>query len=563
MKRLRLLVLLPLLITGCTKQGENTDSNKTSDESHESEPTTVSEEESETYSDTYSEPIIPIENRYDINPYGDYLAYLDSEKDPSNLESEYTALSKTVTGEKNGIFQSSYQQGLLDFFDINNKVILKINISNEELNKLNQDHYHNNRESFRICSVDITINDLFFHFEEVGIRQKGNMSRGEILTDNQINLRHYKLSFEETFDDEYTETPMTWTDEDAKEYRKDRSFFGLSKIDVRWNRNKESTYIREYYAYEMYRGSGTPAPRTNPVNFRMKVDDKEYNLGVYLAVETLTKSFIKRNFVKSARNGDLYKLSWGSGQGAKFNPVNDDYFGVEYQSGNSDWYDQHNYTYELKTNKDTSTHAAVKSFISNLNDQHGDTIYDFMQENAIYDSFLTYLAVQYLLGDPDDLRGNYNNTYVYFTGDTNQMVLIPTDHDRVMGSTGGSGDNPTGHFGALNKPFDRKTGYGGDNDSKLYNVTLFSSNSTVIPGEYLTRIDEVIQDGWMDVTTYQSYFDIAKEHYQNDVKLTKGIIGNDLSFNMKESDNLYGKGNLSISVYLENKVNTFNNNKGQ
>ena len=567
MKKLSLILLLPLIITGCVNKNDISESKN--DSESESAPLSESPSDSESESAPLSESpsdsesiIISDDNKYPLNPYGDYIAYLDENKDPSNLETDYNALSQVIAGEKNGILQTSYEKGLLDFFDINNKVVLKINISNSELHKLDNDHHKNNRETYRICSLDISYIGLLFHFEEVGIRQKGNTSRGDILSGDNINLRHYKLSFEETFDDEFTDTPKTWDDLTAKEYRKDRSFFGLSKIDIRWNRNQESTYVREYYAYEMYRNNNALSPRSNPINLKMKVDDKEYNMGIYLAVETLTKSFIKRNFIKSSRNGDLYKLTWGSGQGAKFNPVSDNYFGVETQHKDGDRFYQDNYTYELKTNKDTSTHQAVKDFINTLSEQHGDTIADYMKEHVIYDNFLTFSAISYLLGDPDDLRSNYNNTYVYFTGDTNQAFFIPVDHDRVMGSTGGSGGNPTGNHATLVKPLDKRTGYGGENDSKLFNVTLFSSNSKIMPKEYINRIDEIINNKWMDINKYQSYFDICKNHYQNDVKLSNGINGNNLSFNLQENDNIYGEENLTVSVYLNKKVETFNENKG-
>ena len=66
-----------------------------------------------------------------------------------------------------------------------------------------------------------------------------------------------------------------------------------------------------------------------------------------------------------------------------------------------------------------------------------------------------------------------NNTYIYFTA-SDKIIFIPNDHDRTLGSTGGEGNNPTGHHGALNQPFDLKTGYCGDTISNLFHKTIIS-----------------------------------------------------------------------------------------
>ena len=69
---------------------------------------------------------------------------------------------------------------------------------------------HNNSTYFDYyvpCTVTIEMNSQTYTFEEVGIRQKGNMSRTSMLYEDNFSmyrLAHYKLSFKETFDgDEY------------------------------------------------------------------------------------------------------------------------------------------------------------------------------------------------------------------------------------------------------------------------------------------------------------------------------------------------------------------------
>ena len=191
----------------------------------------------------------PNSTSINLGDYGDYYTSINNQYKGIELYKKYNELTKEIESSQNGIIKTKYQKGLLEFFNINNKISINIDVSNNELLKINEYHSLGNEESYRICDVNITINDLIIHYEDVGIRLKGNTSRGYVVDGDKLNLRHYKLNFAETFDDEFRNDVINWTDENALAYREDRTFFGLEKLDIRWNRNKESTYIREYYVY--------------------------------------------------------------------------------------------------------------------------------------------------------------------------------------------------------------------------------------------------------------------------------------------------------------------------
>ncbi len=497
--------------------------------------------------------------RMDLNSYGDYVESY-SGLSASELEDAYKELSKSEKGDiLYDVFQEDYEKGLLELFSLKNKIEIVLNISNETLNELNNDYLKGNTESYRECSIEIYYSGLHFHYEGVGIRQKGNTSRGEILTDNKLNMRHYKLSFEETFDDEYVDNKKEWDDMDAYEYRKDRKFFGMNKLDLRWNRCLDESYIKEYATYEIYRKCGVLAQKSNLMNLKMNIDGKEENLGVYLGVESITKSFIKRNVIKSERNGDLYKLSWGSGVGAMFNSTSSNLFGVSYLTkNNNDSFAEHKYTYDLKTNKDTSDHSSLINFITDLSETHGDTIYDFMKERSVYNEWINYLAVSYLLGDPDDLRGNYNNAYIYFTK-SGKIVFIPVDSDRTLGNGHEKNNsNATGNYQTLVKPFDKKAGYQ-ENKDKLINVNILSSNSKVVTKDYIDRIKEIVDSSILDYNYFVECFNKAKENYKDVVQISNDIHTEFKlpSFSLNGSTNIYSRKNLSIKTYLDVKIKTF------
>lgn len=496
------------------------------------------------------------QNIYKLGDYGDYVKYADESKDAVSLEADYLKLTNKVKGDKNGVFESNYECGLLDFFSLDKKIKLNIDIQKEELLKLNADFKSGNKESYRICNIDIEMNDLLFHYEHVGIRQKGNTSRGAILDSNErINLRHYKLSFTATFDDDFTETPVKWEDEKALEYRDNRNFFGIEKLNIRWNRNQEKTYLREFYAFEMYRNNGVLAPHSNLLQVEMNVDGDIQNLGVYLAVEDIDKSFLKRNLVKTSAGGDLYKMGWTS-VGATLDSLDDSLFGVEKQVKEGTHFKQIAYPYDLKTNKKTSKHESIKTFINHIINTETSQFDTLLKRDTLYDYMTSYLAVSYLLGDPDDLRGNSNNTYLYFLEDTNQAIFIPTDHDRALGSTGGVNGNPTHHHGAANKPFDATTGYA-TNATAFFTKALLEGGNQNIKTDYLTQIKKIIDRGWLDLATYESYFTKAKKNYSDSVELGQKVNDNKIDFSLIEEQDLSSEGNLSIEKYFETKKQSF------
>ena len=489
----------------------------------------------------------------DSNYQGDYItSSVLSIDEMKNQVLELSSLQGSVT---NGIYKESYQKGLLSLFNLQNKVSIAINISKSELKKIEDDNYTQNaptKDIYRICDLDITYLDLTFHFEEVGIRMKGNTSRGAIFDGDNINLRHYKLAFAETFDGtEYGSEAKVWESKDIRKVRKNRTFFGLEKLDIRYNKNQESTYLREYYAYEMYRSFGLLAPHSNPMQVTMNVDNTSYSCGLYLGLETIDKALLARNLLSQYATGDLYKCGYGSGRGADLNSTDDYLFGVE------DAATGQFYTYDLKTNKKTSNHSTIKNFIQAL----GSTsdIEGFIRDNVYEDEFFKYLALGYFLGDPDDFRGNMNNYYIYFEPTTNKMIMIPTDHDRVLGSMGGS--NPTGSASTLVKPFDKVTGYCGDTNQNLLYKTIYDNANAYCIAQYKLALENVANSEYMKLTKYEECFNLVKKHYEGITIVSSNVSSKMPTLSLEEDNDPSSAYNLSIGVYLEKKLETYNGNK--
>ncbi len=433
----------------------------------------------------------------------------------ANSES-YAATVKTYNIDKDKLpytQEEIYEQ----LFDINNKVEINIDMSKNELQKLQNDYENYNSWGskspiYRMANVTITITTsktkYAYYIEQVGVRMKGNTSRVSFYnsSDGIYNLIHFKLNFQETFDDSayYGSSAIDWTGKDAaKKVRKNRTFGTLEKLDMKWNRNYDNTYIREYYAYEMFRANGVLAPHTN----LSSVDCSNVHLGVYMIYEPIDKVFIEKYVDTADQGGDLYKCGW------TYNPA-------DFTSGVSIGIEDEDagkfYNYDLKTNKKTSTNAQLKKLLSVLN---SGSVTKAKYESVIdVNNFIKFAAVSYFTGNADDMRNNYNNYYVYFMKSTGKAVFIPYDLDRCMGVT--CGYNPNGNGMTEVSPFSGwAQGKGEEQKNPVYKYAVIRNAYYV--NEFSSELLTIGSSKWMTESNFNKIYNIAKKNYENDVKPSK------------------------------------------
>ena len=432
-----------------------------------------------------------------------------------------------------------------EFFSTENHISLYLDISNSELQKINDDYKKNNKSPiYRMADLHITITkpdgtELKYVIDQVGVRMKGNTSRTEFYSNNNMyNLVHFKISFQETFDDaeHYGDDVLTWTDADARKARKNRTFATLEKIDIRWNKNYDATHIREHYAYELYREMGVLAPHTNLAS----VDIGNDHAGVWLMYEPIDKVFLEKNLSPEALGGDLYKLGWTS-EGATFTSFSS--YGVEDELAGKF------YVYDLKTNKKTSDHSSLKNLINTINSSSCNK--ESFASVVDVDNFLMFAAVSYIVGNPDDLRNNYNNCYIYFRADNGKMMIIPYDLDRGLGVN--KDWNPSGDHMTTDSPFSNKAiGNGSTQKNPLFTKGILNSN--FYKNEYVEALKLVASSDMLKISTFEASFNLAKLLYSGDTKTSKSFNngGTGVSFDLNKSDG----SNMSFSNYITAKTNT-------
>ena len=442
-------------------------------------------------------------------------------------------------------------------FDIKNKISLQLDMTDAELAKMQADYDRYDAQGskspvYRMANLTVTVTTPAgqthtYFIPEVGVRMKGNTSRTAFYNKNEgiYNIIHLKISFQETFDDPelYGSDVKTW-EKDARKERKNRTFATLEKLDLRWNRCDDSTYLKEYFAYETYRKNGVLAPHTNLTSF----DWAGIHMGVFTINEPIDKVFLEKYLPAEALGGDLYKIGWAGSSNGSFTNLSS--IGVE------DELNKKFYAYDLKTNKKTSTHEALTKLIKTLNTSI--VTKESFAKLVDLDTFLPYCAVSYLLGNPDDLRNNYNNSYVYFRADNGKAVIIPYDFDRCLGVT--THWNPTGDGVTSDDPFGKTLLATGDqqrNPLILYSVASGGYYVT----EYAAILRTIAESDWFTYDTFASLYATVAANYSSLAKPSKEFHntgGMRLSFSLDRTSSFSSNGNISFREYLDAKLKTLN-----
>jgi len=450
-------------------------------------------------------------------------------------------------------------------FDLENQITLRLDMDEAELAKLQQDYeaytqIGSKSPIYRRGDLHITITtpdgkSTALLIEEVGVRMKGNTSRTGFYSPitGIYNIIHLKLSFQETFDKEeyYGSDAKKWNEDDRK-LRKNRTLATLEKLDLRWNRCDDGTYLKEYFAFETYRQYGVPAPHVNLTSFTWAGN----HMGVFTINEPVDSVFLAKNFPADAAEGDLYKCGWAGNRNASF--IDTASIGIE-DEDKAEFY-----AYDLKTNKKTSEHRQLTSFIQAMNS--GDMTKERFSELVDAESFLSFSAVSYLLGNPDDMRNNYNNFYIYFRSDNGKAVFVPYDYDRCLGIT--AHWNPTGTGVTDDDPFTlRRQGVdswdNGPNSVQQNPVILYSiAEGGYYMEEYAQRIEEIVSGDWFCLETFADLYDIAAANYagltapSKEFDNTRGLY---LSFDLHRTSDFSSNGNIAIEEYLTAKNQTLRN----
>jgi hypothetical protein len=179
-----------------------------------------------------------------------------------------------------------------------------------------------------------------------------------------------------------------------------RTFKTLKRMTLNNNR-QDPSFARQCLAYDLFSKAGIIAPRCNLAQVYVNGED----LGVYSHIESIKKPFLERTFIN--KSGNLYEAQVAD-------------LGTHLKD-----------KFELKTNKTLNDRSDLAAFSSVL-DETDDNFINELKKYVDLDEFITYWAVESMIGHWDSATGNANNFYMYKNPDDNLFHFIPWGTDAAF-----------------------------------------------------------------------------------------------------------------------------------
>ena len=450
-----------------------------------------------------------------------------------------------------------------EFWDSKSNISISITMSQAAADFINEYQYNHDDSTYFDyyvpCDFTLVMNGKTYTYEEVGIRQKGNMSRRHMLSEENFSLdtlAHYKLSFKETFDDEeYTtisqlnDFAKTWEDSAARKARKNRTLFDMEKVDIKWNRNNDLSKSKQAFALKVFRSQGVLAGNDTLAKTTIGIEGKTPITTTYEIFECIDSVFVKRHFGADLADGDLYKCCYTDRGPANMSS----YYAVGEEIGVEKNTTGYHPVYDLKTNKKkNTTHTNLLNLFSVVNNKTLLASQYKKNLEAVFDikSFMMHEAIAFLMGNFDDMRNNANNYYMYFTsGDNPIAYVIPYDFDRCLGAgcegrqdfmTNFSAESTkmqcSGNWQTMNIYW-RTICQSGDANSQHSNVQRVEEYRAM----YQKNIEDLLNNKVVSTEAFTNYVNSFPSEYRG---LPNGA-GND---------------NISFAEYLTKKINKIKEN---
>jgi spore coat protein CotH len=427
----------------------------------------------------------------------------------------------------------------VNFWAVETKLDVAISISQTNLMAIETYGQEKNgqfNDYYFPATIELTINNQRFVYEEVGLRQKGNIfSRGPFLNEN-ARLQspfHFRMSFDQTYDEDFygpLNLQKTWQALDpAYQARKDRRLFGMKTLEFKWNRSNDQSMVNQIFASKLFKHHGVVTPHSTLSMVSLQTENQGHDIGIYTINEAIDDIFIGRHFPRANANGDLYKALYPNelllGQMATLNSQTNEYEFLTSKVGVENTEEFYHPTYDLKTNRKTSQHTALMNLVKTLGTMNrlptSEEKITALNRVVDIDKFLMYVAVSYLTGNPDDMRNNMNNTYIYFDSISNQAHFIPYDLDWSLGLTW---DDDITEKMAKKSPLSTRNSFDQTIRNPLYWYTILTgqqNEATLYPiiGNYRQTYSELVRQIYLQepfsIAAYQTLYQTKSQLYQS------------------------------------------------
>lgn len=219
-----------------------------------------------------------------------------------------------------------------------------------------------------------TLDDANQSYPNIGIKLKGGTGSFRGIDD--------KPSFTINFD----------------KFNEGQTYHGLDKIHLN-NSVQDYTYMCEILGAELFTAAGYPAPRATHAH--VKLNDR--NLGMYVLKEGFDKPFLRRHYKHP--NGNLYDGGFHS----------DIDIPLEKDSG-----------------KGPDDHSDLKQLVDALAEADLSTRMSRLQEVLDVDKFITFMALEVMIGHWDGYCTHHNNYRIYRNPESDKFEFLPHGMDQLF-----------------------------------------------------------------------------------------------------------------------------------
>ena len=110
--------------------------------------------------------------------------------------------------------------------------------------------------------------------------------------------------------------------------------------------------------------------------------------------------------------------------------------------------------FDQEAGTDNTDLTPLIEFLDFINNADDATFAAELGDRLDVDAFATYLAMQELIGNFDDIDGPGNNSYLYWDAETGVFTVVPWDHNLAFGGMGGMGGTWAAHRRVVTPPAD-------------------------------------------------------------------------------------------------------------
>ncbi len=103
-----------------------------------------------------------------------------------------------------------------------------------------------------------------------------------------------------------------------------------------------------------------------------------------------------------------------------------------YRGDDPDAYDE---VFDLEAGNDDDL-SELTSFLDFINNSDDESFYAELDQRLDTEAFATYLAMQELIANQDDIDGRGNNSYLFYDESTGLFTVVPWDHNLAFGGVG-------------------------------------------------------------------------------------------------------------------------------